>query len=448
MNLVNKIKTFVNGGAERTAKIKKNIFAMFLIKGGSILISLLLVPLTLNYVDTETYGIWLTLSSMVTWVHFFDVGINNGLKNKLTQAFANNDLLMAKKYVSTTYAILSLIFIPISILIVAAAPFINWASLLNLSPQSAEGIASVVCILISYFCLNFVLSTINIVLQADQRPADASFRQFMQQLISLIIIYVLTLTTQGSLLYLCIGLCVSPLLVITFYTITLYSGRYKAISPSLKSVDCKVAPSLLKLGVMFFICQIAMLIQTQMASFLIIRYYGAVEVTNYNIANRYFGIILMVWGILVTPIWAAVTDAVTKKDYSWIKKLITKFTKLSVLFATASIVMLLVSGPAYNIWVGDKVAIPFWLSFWVMMGTVVRMSGNLYVQILNGAGILKVQTIICLISPIIFIGSFVWMAKAGIGVYSVVIASILANFNSYIVAPIQCARLVNNKYKS
>lgn len=438
MSIIATLKNKLNGGSERTSKIKKNIAAMFLIKGGSILISLLLVPMTLNYVDSETYGIWLTLSSMVTWVHFFDVGINNGLKNKLTQALANNDLPLAKTYVSTTYAILSLLFVPIAIIVIIATPFINWASLLNLSPESAEGIASVVCILISYFCLNFILSTVNIVLQADQRPADASFRQFTQQLVSLIIIYILTITTKGSLMNLCLGLCASPLLVIIFFTFTLYSKRYKDISPSLKFVDFKVAPSLMKLGIMFFICQIAMLIQTQMASFLIIRHYGAVEVTNYNIANRYFSIVLMVWGILMAPIWAAVTDAVTKRDYTWIKKLIIKFSRLSVVFAGVSIIMLLVSQPVYNLWVGDKVDISFWLSFWVMIGTIVRISGNLYVQILNGAGILKVQTLICIISPVIFVGSFLLLADAGVGVYSVVIASVLANFNSYIVAPLQC----------
>lgn len=53
---------------------------MLFIKGGSILVGLLLVPLTLEYVDSESYGIWLTLSSMVAWISFFDIGINNGLK--------------------------------------------------------------------------------------------------------------------------------------------------------------------------------------------------------------------------------------------------------------------------------------------------------------------------------------------------------------------------------
>ena len=72
-----------------------------------------MVPLTLDYVDNECYGVWLALSSMVVWISFFDIGINNGLRNKLTAALAHNDYNLGRKYVSTTYAILFLIFMPL-----------------------------------------------------------------------------------------------------------------------------------------------------------------------------------------------------------------------------------------------------------------------------------------------------------------------------------------------
>ena len=72
------------------------------------MISLLLVPLTINYVDSERYGIWLSLSTMVTWMNFFDIGLSHGMKNKLAEAIANGNYSLGKKYVSTTYALLSL----------------------------------------------------------------------------------------------------------------------------------------------------------------------------------------------------------------------------------------------------------------------------------------------------------------------------------------------------
>ena len=92
-------------------------------------------------------------------------------------------------------------------ILLLVVPFIPWESLLNLSPKYGNSIVVAICILIVYFCLNFVLSTINVVMMADQQPADASLRSLIQQLVSLTIIYVLTLTTKGNLINLCLELC-------------------------------------------------------------------------------------------------------------------------------------------------------------------------------------------------------------------------------------------------
>ena len=207
MNTSDTIYKFFNQGNERTIKAKKNIFLMLLIKGGNILIGVLLVPITLGYVDTDCYGIWLTLSSMVLWISFFDIGLNNGLKNKLAQAIANNDHDLARKYVSTTYVLLVLIFLPMMFVLIGISPLINWNNLLNIG--SDELLLAPICILIAYFCINFILSTISTVLNADQRPADASLILFLQQSASLIVILIMIVTTKGSLVNLCIGLCIS-----------------------------------------------------------------------------------------------------------------------------------------------------------------------------------------------------------------------------------------------
>ncbi|MDE6084614.1 MAG: hypothetical protein K2G11_09000, partial [Muribaculaceae bacterium] len=47
-------------GDGRTVKAKKNILASFLLKGLDGLIYLLLVPVTLGYLNEYEYGIWLT----------------------------------------------------------------------------------------------------------------------------------------------------------------------------------------------------------------------------------------------------------------------------------------------------------------------------------------------------------------------------------------------------
>ena len=84
-----------------------------LLKGGSIAISLLLVPLTLSYLNEYEYGVWLTLSSVLSWIYILDIGLGNGLRNKLTEAIALDDLKLAKIYVSTTFYSLTFIVIVI-----------------------------------------------------------------------------------------------------------------------------------------------------------------------------------------------------------------------------------------------------------------------------------------------------------------------------------------------
>ena len=421
----------------RTESAVLNIIYMIVLKGGSILAGLLIIPITLNFVNSETYGIWLTLSSIVAWISFFDIGINNGLKNRLAEALANNDFFLGRKYVSTTYAGLCLVFIPLMIILWFASAWIDWCQLLKITSLGNDELVSAVRVIIVYFCVNFVTSTINVVAFADQKPALTSLISFVQQVLTLISVWALTKVTDGNLLKLCFGLCISPLVVSILANVVFYRKRYKAISPRINCVDFNVIPDLLKLGVLFFTIQIAGVIQIQMVNFLIIREFGADDVTSYNIAFRYYSILTMLWGIAITPLWASVTDAITKNEWQWVKLTLSRYLKLLLLFVFLGIIMLVVAPFAYNIWVGDSVSISYSVSFWLFVSTIVTMYANLYVYILNGAAILKLQTIACVLSPIVFLSVYFGLVHMGMGVESIIIASIVANYNGLIIAPIQ-----------
>ena len=443
--MINKIKDFFNKGNERSQKAKRNILGMLFLKGGNILIGLLLVPMTLNYVSSDVYGIWIALSSMISWISFFDIGISNGLKNNLATALAKGDLLLGRKYVSTTYAILSLIFIPLLFVLLVISNFVNWNQVLNIENVPLNELFISVYIIIAYFCLNFILSTINTVILAEQRPADAAFRNFLQQFVALVIIYILTLTTKGNLIILCTAYCFAPLIVVLFFNIVLFKGRYKHISPSVKYIDFSLSKDLMKLGAQFFIIQIAAVVQYQMINFLILRYYGASEVTSYNIGFKYFSILTMVWGILTTPLWVAVTDAIAKNDYEWIRNTQKKYLKIFLIFLMGGIVMLLMSDIVYGVWLNDKIEIPFNLSFWILIYNVTMMLGGIFVFVINGSGKLKIQTYASLISPFVFLGCCVFFIKNAYPIYTILIAAIISNFNGLILAPLQCRHILRNK---
>lgn len=434
-----RINSFLNKGQERSVRLKKNIIYLFVLRVVSIGLSFLLVPLTLHYVNSTQYGIWLTLSSIVGWMSFFDIGLSNGLRNRFAQARAKNDVVLARKYVSTTYALLSFIFIPIVIVSSILSFEIDWGKVLNVDISDINGFAFIVLIVFAYFSLKFILSTINIILTADQRPAESSLRSLVEQVLSLIAIFILTKISNGSLLYLSIALCVIPIIVLIFFNITLFSTRYKAYSPNIKFVDLKVAPDLFNLGLKFFVIQISGIIKYQTSSFIIIRSFGAEEVTNYNIAYKLFGILPMVWNIFATPIWSAVTEASEKADKNWIISVERKMNILTYILLVAGLIMLFLSCLLYDLWLGkDVVNISVTLSVWAFLYHFTKVYGGTYVQILNGLGYLRIQYISTIVALFMFIVSaYIFIYILHWGPYSVLIAATISNFNAYFLAPMQ-----------
>jgi len=119
------IKNFFTQGNERSINAKKNIVFIAMLKGFSIAISLFLVPVTIHYVNPTRYGIWLTLSSIVGWFNFFDIGLGNGLRNKFAEAVASGKTELARTYVSTTYAILIIIIAIVLFIFFCINPFLK-----------------------------------------------------------------------------------------------------------------------------------------------------------------------------------------------------------------------------------------------------------------------------------------------------------------------------------
>ena len=124
------IKSFFAKGNNRTIKAKKNIFYSFFIKGLSILVNLVNVNLLLTYLKPDLYGAWLTLSSVIAALSFFDIGLTNGLRNRFTEFKAKKLHQKAKIYISTTYMVLILIFSSLFLVIFFSEALINNSSLI------------------------------------------------------------------------------------------------------------------------------------------------------------------------------------------------------------------------------------------------------------------------------------------------------------------------------
>ena len=177
VNIRSKIYSYFTKGNERSVIIKKNIAASLVLKCVSILISLQVVPLTIDYINPTKYGIWLTLSSIIAWLSYFDLGFAHGFRNRFAEAKAKGDIRLAKEYVSTTYAVLFLLFSVILLITLMVNKYLNWSSILNIDAVYNEELHIVFGLLACFFCINIVASVFTTMLTADQKPALASLIQ-------------------------------------------------------------------------------------------------------------------------------------------------------------------------------------------------------------------------------------------------------------------------------
>ncbi len=442
-NLTSVIKNLINNGHQRSVRAKKNIIASFLIKGISILIGFYLVPLTIEYVHKEQYGIWLTLSSVVAWFSFFDIGLGHGLRNKLAEAMAKDEWEKAKIYVSTTYAILGAIFVVILALFFIAEPWLNWQTILNTQSVDIKELRMVAIATFSFFCINFILSLIDSIFYAYQRPAYKGFISLLSNIITLVIIIVLTKTTQGSLLYLALTLGISPMIILLFISIYMFKSEFRPIAPSLNYVRKTHFKDLIGLGARFFLVSISGIVIFATDNMIITQLFGPGEVPAYAIAHKYFGLITVGFSFILVPMWSAYTEAYVKNDINWVLSVNQKLIKTWRLLVVVGLLLFAISPMFFKLWV-PQIEVPLLLSGMMYFYVIVLAWGNIFVNFINGVGKIQLQLILSIIGALVNIPLSYFFAKTlGWGSAGVIGASLICIAYGPLLAPIQFKKIIN-----
>lgn len=429
--------------SQRTRLAFKNIVFSLILKAASIVTSLMVVPMTIHYIDDVQYGIWLAISSIISWVNFFDLGLANGFKNRFAEAKAKNDLKLAREYVSTTYAIISIIIGTLFCIIVALNAFVDWASVLNVSQQYELVLRKVFLILSTIICLNMVIQIFAKLVEADQRPSIASAIACVGQLLSLLSIYLLTKFTSGSLIKLALYFSSVPMLTMLLASIIFFGfTRYKAFRPSFSTVRFRLVKNIIGLGFKFFMIYLCLIAIFQIMNIILSRVCGPIAVTEYNVCYKYFSVAYMVAVIVVSPMWAAFTDAYTQKDFAWMRSMLRKL-ELGILIGIATCVVALALSPwAFKLWLGDSVTVHFALSVGVMVYVIAQIAGAVYMNFINGCGTVRIQFLIYLIFALVSFPVMTLCCRM-FGTIGIIIVPSVVYLTQAIMGRIQINKIIN-----
>lgn len=435
--------TKLSGESERSKKALKNIIISLIAKGISIITPLLIVPLTISYVNPTQYGIWLTISSMIAWISVFDLGLGHGFRNRFAESVAKGNDELARQYVSTTYFIISCIVLFLFICMMILNSFIDWTSVLKVESSYREELQKVVGIVCAFFCLNMVVRLFSTLLTANQEPGAASLITGLGEVCSLIAIYVLTKVSTGSLFNLALYYSGIPCLVLLIVSLIAFIfSKYKKYAPNIKHIEPALIKNVLSIGIQFFFIQLCMIAIFQVINIVLSREIGPLAVTQYNVTHKYYGLIYSVLYIIITPFWSAFTDAYTKKEYSWMKTALNRLEKTWCIAVLFGIVMILISPYFFKIWLKDAVEIPMSLSIAMLVFLLSQALGNVYMLLINGIGTIRIQLIIYIVFALISWPLLVLSCKH-LGLYGVLIVPSVVYFCQAILGKIQLKKILN-----
>ncbi len=444
LNIKGEIRKKYSSVDTRSKKMYKNTAAMIGIRGISMILTLISAPIMLHHVDRADYGVLLTLTSIVGWVGYMDIGLGNGLRNKLPEFIANNDFNSAKKIVSSCYATLAIYVALIITVFLIISPFVDWLEVLNSPTSDAKEIRELTNVVFIAFCIQFLLGLLNSILFAYQMPAFQSLFTFAGQalaLIALIIqVFVFNIT---SVLQIGAVNSIIPPLVLFCGSIGLFRTKLRKIAPSLKYIDLKSVGGILGLGMKFFVLQMITIVLFQANSIIIARVVNPEAVVEYNLAFKYVSLLTMIFTIVITPVWSATTDAYIRNDFTWIKKTISFSQKVCIISIIIGILMLFVSKFIYGIWLGkDAIDISYSTTGLILLYISFEMLYKVYGTIINGTGKVFAQMILTGIIAIIYIPLALLLGSSW-GLSGVLITNVIVFAVNYIWAKMQCNKLIN-----
>lgn len=426
-----------------TQRYLKQLSGTFVLRMLSMLLSLLYVPVVLDFLRDEKYGVWVTLTTIINWIKLFDVGLGNGLRNKLAETIALKDSATGRKFVSTTYYLLGAVFLGVILIFISINHQIDWNSILKVKDIPSSELAAITQVSVVLVLVGFVLQTVVYVFDADGNTVMGGVMQFLSSLISLVLIWSSRyFVEQGNLLYLAWVLTGVPVVVYLGFTLYCFGVKYRQLRPSYKQVQLKSSGSLLSLSGKFFIIQITAAILFSSVPFIVNRFYSPREVAQYSIVSSLFNLPVIVMTLVVFPISPLVTQAYARGDSQWIRQMLKRMRWVSVAVAAGCLLLLLVSPMIFKIWIGDRVSIPWSLSIAVALYTVVYVVNTPSSVFLNSTG--KVRTLVIL-GPLgisVFLGLCFLFKESINQVYSVALALALASLIGTFVLPVALAKSI------
>ena len=432
---------------QRSSLLQKNIIASFLIKGWSAIIVLLMVPATLHCLGEYKNGIWLTISSMLIWIDNMDIGLGNGLRNKVAEYVARGEHERTRSLISSTFAMLTCIIIPVLLVLLLLILIGDPYQLFNASPSRVSHLDQVLMVTVTLVCTSFIFKLIGNFYMGLQLPAVSNLLIALGQTLALAGTYLVLWSGSHSLMHIALVNTAAPLLVYLLAFPYTFLYKYPQLRPSFGLINLQEAKAVINMGVQFFIMQVSGVILFMTSNLLISNLFSPEMVTPYQITYRYFSILLVIFTVVCMPFWNATTDAYQRNDMEWIRNATRKLRLMTIGFLVCLGLMILLSDTIYAVWIDRQTIIDIKMSIVMAVYIFILIYSMRYSYFINGIGKLRLQLIFTTAAAVLFIPLAYLTTLWTHDIIWFMVVMCLVNIPGLIVNRIQFSKLINGKAK-
>ena len=436
-----------NHARERFRLARWATLTNFASRGLAMLLVVLGVRLTAEYLGATRFGVWATFASMAAMLSLLDLGVGNALVNRIAYAIARDDEKAVRQIATGGGALLALIGVAASGMLVVLALLLPWGLLMKLGDATlASEARSTAVVFAVCFGINLVATGLLRILAGQQRSHEANLLSSLATLFACLALLVASSRHAG----------VPWLLAATFGVQTLAgfaAGALLLVRGTIRMCHVgeavqKEQPHLIRAGSLFVLLQLGTMLGWGSDSFILALVKGASEVAVYAVAFRLFQFASQPFAIMNAPLWAAYADAHARQDTSFIRHALRRSMTISVLGAAALSTALVLAGPwLVSTWTRSAITVPMDVLVLFAIWTVFDSVGSAFGAYLNGCGIVKPQVFVVLLFCATVLPLKLWLGSsygvaglltAAIAAYLVVVVSAYAVvLRRRVLAPLQ-----------
>lgn len=358
----------------------------------SLLALLISVPLTLHYLGTERYALWMAISSFLAVITSLDLGIGNGLVTAIAECHGRGDVDGARRSTASALVILTGLAVVAFLIFAAAYPFLSWQRIFRIgSPQALAEAGPATAIFVACVLASLPLAVAGRVRVGYQR----GFATEAWALVGTLLGFgglLAAVAMRGGLPWLVLGFSGGPVLAAALSGLSLFLRERPALRPRSGDFDRSRALRLLRTGLAFFVLQMAGAVAFSSDSLIAAQVLGPEAVTRFAVTARLFTIVSVAVGIALAPLWPAYGEAVARGDVGWVRKALVRSLRVSVAVSLGlALVAVAIGDRIIRLWVGSGIDPGLSLLLGLGLATVLMTAGSATSVFLNGVQAFRFQ---------------------------------------------------------